>query len=406
MKQNGFLRSNAPWLAAGALLTFLSGFGQTFFISVFAGEIRNEFGLSNGEWGGIYTLGTTASAIAMIWAGSLTDKFRARALGSLVLVLLALSCVLMAFSTVWLLPFVIFALRFTGQGMTSHISAVSMSRWFVASRGRALSLAALGFSLGEALLPIIFVALMAMYDWRSLWLVAAVIALLGIPVLLSLLTKERLPQNVAQSDQSVGMGNRHWTRHDALFHPLFWFMVPAILGPSAFNTAFFFLQVHYAEVKGWTHLELVSMFPFYTGVSIAAMMLSGWVLDKFGTSRVIPFYQLPMVVAFLCFAFADGQTWVLVGLVFLALTTGANATLPNAFWAEFYGTAHIGAIKALATAVMVFGSAIGPGVTGALIDIGIGIETQYLAVSAYFLVSTLCITIGVVRYRDTLSVAS
>ncbi|PCH69978.1 MAG: MFS transporter, partial [Rhodobacteraceae bacterium] len=85
----GFVSRNAPWLAAGAVLTFLSSFGQTFFISIFAGEIRSEFSLSHGEWGGIYSLGTTASAVVMIWAGSLTDVFRVRVVGPVVLAGLA-----------------------------------------------------------------------------------------------------------------------------------------------------------------------------------------------------------------------------------------------------------------------------------------------------------------------------
>ena len=51
-----FLFKNAPWLAVGALLTLLSSFGQTFFISIFAAEIQSEFGLSHGAWGGIYAL--------------------------------------------------------------------------------------------------------------------------------------------------------------------------------------------------------------------------------------------------------------------------------------------------------------------------------------------------------------
>ena len=85
-----FLRDNAPFLAAGALLSFGSSFGQTFFISIFAGEIRAEFGLSHGAWGGIYTLGTTFSALVMIWAGGLTDRFRARRLGPAAMALLAL----------------------------------------------------------------------------------------------------------------------------------------------------------------------------------------------------------------------------------------------------------------------------------------------------------------------------
>ena len=73
----------------GCVLTFMSSFGQTFFISIFAGEIRAEFGLSHGEWGGIYALGTLASAIVMVWSGGLTDRFRVRTLGPVVLVCLA-----------------------------------------------------------------------------------------------------------------------------------------------------------------------------------------------------------------------------------------------------------------------------------------------------------------------------
>lgn len=53
----GFLKANAPWLGAGALMTLASSFGQTFFIAIFAGEIRAEFGLGHGAWGAIYTLG-------------------------------------------------------------------------------------------------------------------------------------------------------------------------------------------------------------------------------------------------------------------------------------------------------------------------------------------------------------
>jgi MFS family permease len=402
-----FLRDNAPWLTAGVLLTFLSSFGQTFFISIFAGKIMEDFGLSHGQWGGIYTVGTTASAALMVWAGGLTDRFRVRALGTVILLMLMGACLFMAVNPAWwLLPVVVFALRFTGQGMTSHIAVVAMSRWFIATRGKALSVATLGFAGGEALLPLIFVALMLTWDWRALWVLAALIAVLGIPVLLLLLRQERTPQSWAKSDQSLGMLSRHWTRRQTLRHFLFWFMVPALLGPAAFNTAFFFHQVHFSEVKGIAHVELVAMFPLYTGVSIGAMVLSGWALDRLGTARLIPYMQLPMVAAFILFSIANGPLTTLLGFVFLGITTGANTTLPNAFWAEFYGTGHIGSIKAMAAAIMVLGSAIGPGLTGLGIDLGLGIEAQYLLVAAYFVFTSVMMGIGIARARPDLSGAT
>lgn len=399
-----FFRENLRWLSAGVLLTFLSSFGQTFFISIFAGEIREGFQISHGQWGGIYALGTTASAIVMVWAGGLTDQFRARTLGAVVLAMLAAACLFMAINPVWwLLPLVIFCLRFAGQGMTSHIAVVAMGRWFIATRGKALSVATLGFALGEAILPLVFVALIAIYDWRLLWVAAALIAAMGIPALISLLQQERTPQSMASSDQSLGMHRHQWTRNETLRHPLFWFMVPALLGPGAFNTAFFFHQVHFAKIKNVTHVELVAMFPFYTIVGIAFMALSGWALDKFGTPKLIPWFQLPMVAAFIVFAYADSYASLLLGFFFLAITTGANTTLPNAFWAEFFGTRYLGSIKAMAAAVMVLGSAIGPGITGLGIDMGVGLEAQYIVVAAYFVFATVMMVIGVARYKSLIT---
>jgi MFS family permease len=400
-----FLGENRQWLAAGGLLTLMSSFGQTFFISIFAAQIQSDFGLTHGGWGGIYSVGTMAAAAVMIWAGGLTDTWRARSLGVLVLSLLATSCLAMALNPyVALLPFVIFALRLTGQGMTSHIAIVAMSRWFVATRGKALAVATLGFSIGEAVLPLTFVALMTIWPWRALWIVAAVIALISIPVLLKLLKTERTPQSMANENQTVGMSSLHWTRRATLRHPLFWFMVPALLGPPAFNTAFFFHQVYFAELKGWSHLALVALFPAYTVMGIGAMIAAGVALDRFGTARLMPLYLLPMIAAFLIFAASNTLIHLAIGLVFMAITTGANSTLPNAFWAEFYGTRHLGSIKAMAAAVMVLGSAIGPGLTGVLIDLGVDLTTQYIGVAAYFLFASILMWIGVRRARIDLPV--
>lgn len=394
-----FIRNNLAWLGTGALLAFLSSFGQTFFISIFSGHIRAEFGLSHAAWGGIYSLGTGASAFVMIWAGISSDYIRTRTLGTVVILALAISCIGMAhLYLVALLPLIIFALRLLGQGMCSHLAVVAMSRWFVASRGSALSIAGMGYSVAEATLPVLFVFLMGFMHWRSLWWVAAITLILATPLLRFLLNQERAPQSVAQDALSLGMKSRHWTRSEALRHPLFWCMVPALLGPSAFSTAFFFQQVHFAEIKDWQHMTLVSFFPFFTASSVLMMVISGWALDRFGTARLIGFYQLPMICAFLCFAFADSLFIFVLGLFFLSMTSGSNATLPNAFWAEFYGTKHLGALKAMAAAIMVLGSAIGPGITGLFIDLGAGLEMQYIWVSAFFAFATASMLVGLVLY--------
>jgi len=401
-----FIAENAAFLSAGAALTFLSSFGQTFFISLFAGEIRDVFSLSHGAWGALYMAGTTASALVMVWAGGLTDHFRVRVLAPLILCGLALACLAMAFNTsVWGLVGVIFALRFFGQGMTSHLAIVAMSRWFVATRGRALSIATLGFAIGEALLPVIFVALLTAFDWRLLWIGVALVCLLGVPVMARLLAQERTPQSVAQDSAATGLRERHWTRSEVLRHPLFWCIVPAILGPAAFNTALFFHQVHLAEVKGWAHLTFVAFFPLYTGTAVCAMILAGWLNDRLGAARLMGFYQAALVVSFTLFALAQSPAVLILAFVMLGIGTGTHAILPNAFWAEAYGTAHLGAIKALGTALMVLGSALGPGITGLLIDLGVGIETQFVGVAVYFALVCVLASLGIARAFTTAPVS-
>ena len=66
-----------------------------------------------------------------------------------------------------------------------------MSRWFVANRGRALSFANLGYSLGEAFLPIILVTLIAFVAWYKLWFFASAFLVLAVPLLWWLLKDER-----------------------------------------------------------------------------------------------------------------------------------------------------------------------------------------------------------------------
>jgi MFS family permease len=402
-----FLIDNRLFLLAGFLLTLTSSFGQTYFISLFAGEIKGAFGLSDGDWGGIYTIGTTLSAITMIWAGTLTDRFRVRNLSLAVMVLLALACVAMALvPNGFLLVFVIYALRLMGQGMLSQLGAVAMSRWFIATRGRALSLSSMGFAVGQAVLPVVFVALLASWQWRNLWLLAAVCIVALIPLMQLLLRRERTPQSMALGEQTLGMGGINWTRAQMLRHPLFYILIPLVLGPSTWGTALFFQQVHLTEVKGWSLVSFVALMPVYTVASIAFTFITGWAVDRIGVKWIVPFQMVPFGISFLVLAYADTIFMAGVGLVIFGVGQGTQGTATAAFWSVFYGTRNLGAIKAAAAALMVFGSAIGPGVTGALIDYGVDFPDQMIPIAVFYFAGALMAGFGILRYQRDLPVAA
>ncbi|HCP81218.1 MAG TPA: MFS transporter [Octadecabacter sp.] len=395
-----FIRENAPFLVTGALLSFLSSFGQTFFISIFGGEIREQFGLTNGDWGLIYMIGTGASAAVMVFAGGLADRFRVRQLGITVILLLGLSCVLMALNPIAaLLPVVVFFLRFFGQGMTTQVATVAMARWFVAARGRALAVAAMGYMLAEATLPLLMVWMKSRIEWHAIWIGCALFCLAMSPVLFRLLRLERTPQSVSADQHSTGLFDKHWTRMDALRHPMFWAMAPAVMSFSGFGTAFWFHQVHFAEIKGWSHLALVAVFPLGTATVFLSTIAYGWAVDRIGAVRLLPYYLIPFIIAFVLHWYAPSLGWTALALILMGAAGGGQATLLNACWAEFYGTRHLGSIKASATALMVLGSALGPGLSGWLIDNGVGFEVQMLGYAACFAIAALFLLYPVALMR-------
>jgi hypothetical protein len=93
-----FLVDNARWLAAGLLLTFASSFGQTWFIALFAGEIKAAYGLTDGSWGSLYTLATLCSAGLLLAAGSMADTVRLARLAPAMALLFAAAGLGLAFS--------------------------------------------------------------------------------------------------------------------------------------------------------------------------------------------------------------------------------------------------------------------------------------------------------------------
>ena len=135
-------------------LIFISSFGQTFFISLFSGEIRNEFNLSHGMFGIFYSLyATLMSAIIFFWLGKITDQFNFTFLGLITLgVLSGFAFLISSADTLFMLFLSLLGLRLFGQSMISHIAVTAMARWFLKKRGRAMSIALMGHPIGEALL--------------------------------------------------------------------------------------------------------------------------------------------------------------------------------------------------------------------------------------------------------------
>ena len=386
LRAPGFLRENARWLLAGLMLTLGSSFGQTFFISVFSGDIRAAFDLSHGDFGGIYMAGTLASAAAMLLAGRIVDVWTPRLAGMVVLAGLAVTCAMAAITTsAFFLFVIIFGLRFFGQGMATHVAMTAMGRWYSRQRGRAVAIAGLGHQIGQATLPPLAVALALAIGWRETWLISAgALLVLAMPALYLLLSVDRVPTSLQQT--GVDLPEIHqWTRSEVLRDPVFWAINLGFLAPPFMGTAIYFHQVHIVETKGWQLVWFVGAYPLHAGMTVIASLIAGWITDRWGSTRLLPTFSLPLAAALIVLAAVDSWIAIPVFMILMGVNSGVTVTVLGALWPEIYGIRYLGAVRSLVFAAMVFASALGPGIVGWLIDWSVSIETQIYVMAAYCL---------------------
>ena len=385
-----FLAHNLRWLAAGFFLTFGSAFGQTWFISLSARFIKDEYGLTDGSWGSLYTLATLSAAALMLWRGSAADRVPVHRLALLTAGVFAAAAVAMGLSrSVWLLGFSLFLLRFCGQGMFGHLAMTAMGRWFIASRGRAVAIANLGYPASEIFLSAASVLLISRLGWRTTWLLAGgAIAVCILPTIVALLSVDRSPAAADLSGLRAGLGGRQWQRWDAIRHWLLPALLPALLTPGFIGTVVFFHQAHVAEVKGWNLVEMAPGFTALAVVGTIASFVAGWAADRYGVHRLLPVLLLPIGIGIGLVGPATHVSAWYVALGLVGMTMGIASALWGVLLPAVYGTEHLGSIRALATTIMVVSTAIGPGLTGILIYRGIDFPTQCGALAVWCLVAS------------------
>jgi len=388
-----FALSNPRFLGFGFLLAFMSSAGQTYFVGVFGSGIQAEFGLDAGSWGRTYMIGTLASALVINWSGTLIDRLDLRLFTCLALLGLCGACLAMgSVSSPLMLVLAIFLLRQFGQGLCSHAGITSMARYFDADRGKAIALAAIGFACGEAMLPVAGIYAAAELGWRQTYYIVALVVLASIGLALWLLKgqgeRHLLHLGALQQRAASGVGPADYTRRAMLSEARFYLLLPAMISPSMIGTALFFFPAEIAAAKNWSSLWLTGNYWLYSLVSVATTIYSGLLIDRFGARRVVPLFLLPLALALVVINLSDHRYLVWPYMLSMGVSSGLYFTGLSALWAELYGPKHLGAIKSLTNAIMVFASALGPALVGSLLQWGVPFAGVTMLLAGFCLVAT------------------
>lgn len=381
-----FIKSNVRWLLGGLLLTLFSSFGQTFFIAQFNKPIRETFGLTDGQYGMLYMAATLASAATLVFLGRTLDRFPVWKIALLIICCLAAACVGMSLvNSVAMLVIVLYCLRLFGQGMMTHTSQTAMGKWYSAHRGRAISLTSPGHQIGEAILPTAVIALVAWIGWRQTWLLgSACLVAVALPAIVMLMKVERTPQNPNFDDPGNHKFNvRDWTVKEVIADATFWILLVGVLAPAFIGTAVFFQQDHILEIKGWNPELFAASYVCLAIATVIFTLIGGWLVDRFSSKVLLPTFLLPMGAGCLTLGSSTGAWAIFVFMALLGWSYGFSSALSGTLWPETYGTKYLGSVRAIASAAMVFASALGPGVTGIGIDYKVDFQWQLMVMGIY-----------------------
>ena len=383
------LSTNKKVIIFGFIFTFFSSFGQSFFLGLFNAPIRNELGITHGQFGNIYATATIFSSLLLIWVGKKIDEYQIIYYSFFVILLLFFSSLFFSFiNSIIFLSIGIFLMRFSGQGLMSHTSTTTISRFFEKSRGKALSTIWFGLSFAEFILPVLVTYLFVIYSWRSVWQGIAIIIIIFLPfVVLNTIKKIKLDSREKDLDPKKNFKIKSWRRREVIKDYRFYIVSLNMLAMPWIATGVFVYQSFISDSKMWNIYTIPKAFMVYSLASIITLFFSGFLVDKFTSRKLIPIMNIPLLISMFVLFYYQQEISAFIFLGLVGISNGLANVLGSSTWAEIYGVKFIGSIKALTTAFMVFSTAFGTAVFGLMIDNGFSIENIAFVSGIYIVIS-------------------
>ena len=375
----------------GFIFTFFSSFGQSYFIGLFNSSIRDALSITHGQFGSIYASATLLSSLVLVWIGKKIDDVNILKFASYVIIFLSASCFIFSkISSVIFLFIGIFLMRLAGQGLTTHTATTTISRYFDKNRGRALSTGWLGLSLAEFIMPVLIVFLLTFIEWRDIWISISILVIIVLPI-----TAYTLVRNVkldtredSSEENETRRETKQWKRNEVLKDYRFYVICMTMLAMPWIATGTFVYQSFISTSKGWGPYVIAQSFMAYSIFSVITLFISGFLIDKFSSRKLLIYMNMPLLLATAILFYFDSSISSFIFLGLIGISNGLANVLGSSTWAEIYGVKHIGSIKALTTALMVFSTAFGTALFGILIDYGFSIE-QIAVVSGTYILGSI-----------------
>ena len=380
-------------LAASGSANFARNAAASLTISVFIYPLSEELGWSRTLIAGAAATGGLLATFTSPIIGRLIDRYGARLVLTVSIVVLCISTFALAWSDVSItvmgatLPWVFYVAYATGRVIFASPvqigTSVVVSRWFIRMRGRTNGVLGLSHSVGMVLFPLIASIVIAQSGWRDAWYVLSVVvfvvALLPVAVLISERPEDlglRPDGDVAAEDDVGGVGaarsrraeEPNWTSRDAMRTPALWLIALAtgmmffMHAGSNTHAAAFFQDQGLGTVTAGVGISLNAIF---LGIS---SLFWGRIVERVPVRYVMAAVALNLAIGAFLFTLTDTAIEALAFSAFFGFGLGGMLVVPPVAYADYFGRSALGTIRGVTEPFTTLGQAIGVLIPGLIFD--------------------------------------
>ena len=269
-----------------------------------------------------------------------------------------------------------------GVFMCHMVVSVTISRWFVRRRGRAIAIASLGQGLSKVFIPVVTATLFVWVGWRWTWAIFGLITLILI-VVPALIFMRRSPEDMGlkpdgdevpderagatatgkrdSSASAVAADATAWSWREVIGTDTFW-IVCFIYGMANIGIAGLNLHVFaYVTDIGFSPLVAATVLSIIASTQLGSTLIWGFVSERMEIRRssmlmfLVQAFGLTVVIA------TSAVAPLYAGFLLYGIGLGGGWVLQEVVWAHYFGRVSLGTVRGLGILVThAFGAAGAP----------------------------------------------
>jgi len=381
------------WYIVG--VGFLTNVACAFFISstlsVFLKSVTVDLRVSRGVFSMMRSGEHLVYAAFTPWVGSQLDRYGARWMMVTGAVLTVVGYLLLGHVENFLHFLIVrMTLLAVGHALVCYfVVNVTVSRWFVKKRGRALAIAHLGHGVAKVTISLVVASLLLLIGWRQVWTLfgALVFVLVVVPAAIFMrrspedlgLHPDGAPGPVDLAEQGAGHEQAtrareepgpdvRWTRKEVLRTSTFWLIVLIFGIVDVGITGLNLHVVAYVSDAGYSTVLAASVMTVIAATQLTSGLLWGFVSERVNIRKVTSFLFLIQAVGLAVAITAKSLPFLYLGFVLYGTGLGGVQILQEIMWADYFGRVSLGSVRGISLPIVLLFGASGPPFFGFLFD--------------------------------------